>query len=71
MAETLHLSETLRVRIFVDFWNFNLSIRQIEKDFKIDWSPIGKLFAAQAGALINPSARTVFEAMHVYGSIDF
>ena len=31
---------------------------------------LGRLFAVEAGALIDPNSRTVFEAIHVQGLID-
>jgi hypothetical protein len=60
----------LRVRIFVDFWNFSLSLRDKDDDFRVDWKPVGQLFTIEAGKLVDPSANAVFEGMHVYSSID-
>lgn len=61
---------SLRVRIFVDFWNFSLSLRRADNAFMVDWKPVGPLFAAEAGKLVDPKAQVVFEALHVYGSFD-
>ena len=60
----------LRVRIFVDFWNFSLSLRDDDDTFRVDWKPIGNLFTKAAANLVDPSAHPVFEGMHVYGSVD-
>ncbi|CAM3764350.1 NYN domain-containing protein [Paracoccus yeei] len=60
----------LRVRIFVDFWNFSLSLRREDNTFMVDWGPVGPLFTAEAARLVDPSARPIFEAIHVYGSFD-
>lgn len=60
----------LRVRVFVDFWNFSLSLRRVDSGFMLDWRPVGPLFASEAGGLVDPDTRAVFEAMHVYGSFD-
>jgi len=60
----------LRVRIFVDFWNFTLSLRSADDTFRIDWLPVGPLLAAEAGKLVDRSAPAIFEGMHVYGSYD-
>ena len=60
----------LRVRIFVDFWNFQLSLRREDNAFMVDWNPVGPLFASEAGKLVDPKAKAVFEAIHVYGSFD-
>jgi ribosomal protein L34E len=60
----------LRVRIFVDFWNFSLSLRNEDDDFRVDWKPIGPLLTADAGKLVDATANALFEGMHVYSSID-
>lgn len=63
-------SGKLRVRIFVDFWNFSLSLRDEDPAFKIDWLPIGPLLTIEAGRLVDSQTPAKFEAMHVYGSYD-
>ncbi len=63
-------AKSLRVRIFVDFWNFSLSLRSADNTFMVDWRPVGPLFASEAGKLVDPTSQAVFEAMHVYGSFD-
>jgi hypothetical protein len=60
----------LRVRIFVDFWNFSLSLRDKDDTFRVDWKPIGQLLTIEAGKLVDVTAHAVYEGMHVYGSID-
>jgi len=60
----------LRVRVFVDFWNFSLSLRSEDATFKVDWTPVGPLLAQEAGRLVDPLTPATFEAMHVYGSYD-
>jgi uncharacterized LabA/DUF88 family protein len=60
----------IRVRIFVDFWNFSLSLRDRDDDFRVDWKPIGQLLTSEAGKLVDGSAHAVYEGMHVYSSID-
>lgn len=67
---TVQPVKPLRVRIFVDFWNFSLSLRRADGGFMVDWRPVGPLFASEAGKLVDPTAQAVFEAMHVYGSFD-
>ena len=61
---------SLRIRVFVDFWNFTLSLRNEELGFKTDWQPIGRLLAFEAANLIDSSIPLVYEGMHVYGSYD-
>ncbi|WP_413989357.1 NYN domain-containing protein [Labrys okinawensis] len=60
----------LRVRIFVDWWNFSLSLKRKDSNFNTDWRPIGPLLASEAGKMVDPSAPAIFEGMHVYGSFD-
>lgn len=59
-----------RVRVFVDFWNFQLSIkRHIGKDFPLDWKSLGPWFAAEAAkvaALAGDTRGARFDGMHVY-----
>ena len=56
------------MRIFVDFWNFSLSLRRLDDAFKVDWQPIAGLFVNEAAKLVGTPCS--FEAMHVYGSYD-
>jgi hypothetical protein len=58
----------LRVRIFVDFWNFSLSLRRKDDQFMVDWSKIPSHFVNEAANLLGGPA--AFEGMHVYGSYD-
>jgi uncharacterized LabA/DUF88 family protein len=69
-ASTLHPAQRLRVRVFVDFWNFQLELKRQDPSFKTDWLPIGPLFASEAGKLVDPTGLIMFEGMHVYGSFD-
>lgn len=63
-------TRTLRVCVFVDFWNFTLSLKDKDEQFKSDWRLIGPLFAKEAGRLIDGDLSASYEAMHVYGSHD-
>lgn len=63
-------SNLLRVRVFVDFWNFTLSLNAVQAKFHPDWSRLGRLFAEHAATQVDPAALHAFEAMHVYGSFD-
>ena len=60
----------LRIRIFVDFWNFSLSVRSTDAQFKIDWNKLGPTLTAAAGNLVEPASPSHYEGMHVYGSYD-
>ena len=60
----------LRVKVFVDFWNFTLSMRSVDPTFKVDWHKLGHCLAREAGLLIDYDANVLYEGMHVYGSYD-
>jgi uncharacterized LabA/DUF88 family protein len=60
----------VRVHVFIDFWNFSLSLRSVDGGFMINWSPIGPLLAKEAARLVDPIAQASFEGLHVYGSYD-
>ena len=67
---TATASTGIRVRVFVDYWNFVLSVRSENSAFKIDWSKLGPVLTAEAGRLVDPSVPVRYEAMHVFGSYD-
>jgi hypothetical protein len=54
----------------VDFWNFTLSLRNIDAAFKVNWQALGQYLAREAGQIVDPAAPVVYEGMHVYGSYD-
>lgn len=61
----------VRVRAFVDFWNFHLSVREnIRKDFPLDWKALGPWLTTEAGRLILGAGGDIgafrYEGMHVY-----
>lgn len=63
----------LRVRVFVDFWNFDLSMRQrgfYAEGYKVDWSSLGPSLARLAGDVVDSAAPAVYRGMNVYGSYD-
>jgi uncharacterized LabA/DUF88 family protein len=69
-ASSSDSTQRLRVRVFVDFWNFSLSLRNEDDSFRVEWKPIGPILTAEAGALVDSTANALFEGMHVYSSID-
>ena len=58
----------VRVRVFVDFWNFQLSLNQGGDRFKADWSILGSLLAGEALQKVDEAAHLVYQGMNVYGS---
>lgn len=69
MASATPTIAPLRVRIFVDFWNFSLSLRRENDTFRVDWKPVAGVLVAEAAQLLGGAPAT-YEAMHVYGSYD-
>lgn len=68
-------SKDLRVRVFVDFWNFSLSVKRWRDPFPIDWCRLGPWLSAHAGKLGmgnagQPSPIVRYEGLHVYMSYD-
>ena len=58
----------VRVRVFVDFWNFQLSLNQAVPDFKPDWTKLGHLLAREALQKVDDAAHLTYQGMNVYGS---
>ena len=61
---------SIRVRVFVDFWNFQLSLRREERGFDIDWNAAGRILAAESASVVDSTARVAYQGMNVYGSYD-
>lgn len=59
-----------RIRIFVDFWNFSLSLRRHDENFMLNWQLVAPVFVREAAKILNSASPATFEAMHVYGSYD-
>lgn len=72
-------SAKLRVRVFVDYWNFQLSLNAREAKlrglddfrFEVDWKGLGPWLAKKACAVINCApAEHSFEGVIIYTSYD-
>ena len=62
---------TLRTRIFVDFWNFQLSVNQTANNFTIDWRKLPGCLVEAANELAGAKERKLlYEGMGVYLSYD-
>ena len=64
------LGQRYRARVFVDFWNYTLSMRGVDAAFRTDWSRLGPVLAAAAVACINPQAPCEYQGLNFYGSYD-
>jgi len=60
----------VRVRIFVDFWNFTLAVNSLNPKPLIDWAKLGPVLTAEAGALVDLTRPASYEGLEVYGSFD-
>jgi uncharacterized LabA/DUF88 family protein len=60
----------IRIRIFIDFWDFSLALRDHDDNFRVDWNPVANVFTREAGKIVDGTIATSFEGMHVYGSYD-
>lgn len=58
----------LRVMIFIDFWNYELAMKDLESSFKTDWSKLPVRTVAEAGKLLQHPC--VYERCFVFGSYD-
>ena len=63
----------VRVRIFIDFWNFQLALNALEKaagrtSFSLDWKGVSTACCDQVDVLIKPVSGVAYEGLHVYSS---
>lgn len=63
-------SERHRVRVFADFWNYTLSMREVEEAFRTDWSKLGPELAQAASTLVHAAATVAYQGLNFYGSHD-
>ena len=59
-----------RVRVFVDYQNFTLSLRRTESNFMIDMRPLGVCLAQEELREVDPNASALYQGMNVYSSYD-
>lgn len=57
-----------RVRVFVDFWNYTLAMKQVDAGFRTDWSALGPKVARAAALTVGPTVQHAFQGMSVHGS---
>lgn len=68
----------VRIAVFVDFWNFQLSLNEREarqqgvsdRRFKVNWKDLGPWLAEKAHALLKDPSPHSFEGVIVYASYD-
>ena len=42
--------------MFVDFWNYTLSMRNADAEFRTDWAKLGPVLARTATGVVNAAA---------------
>ena len=57
-----------RVRVFVDFWNYTLSMRDADRAFRTDWSRLGPVLSHAAAAVVDAAATGEYQGLNFYGS---
>lgn len=50
-VKVAEVSGVQRVRVFIDFWNFTLSLKEIEPEFRVNWKILPGWFSKEAGSL--------------------
>ena len=56
--------------MFVDFWNFTLSMRSADEYFETDWSTLGAELSRAAVAEVDTTANGEYQGLNFYGSYD-
>ena len=60
----------IRVKVFVDFWNFQLTINNLHQGFRVDWQKLGPAIARESLEIVDATASLSYQGMNVYGSYD-
>ena len=59
---------SVRIKVFVDFWNFQIAFNNENAGFNIDWRILGSVLAEEALTMVDASASLSYQGMNVYGS---
>lgn len=59
-----------RVRVFVDFWNYTLSMQSRDREFWTDWSKFGPVLSRAAADVVAATAVAEYQGVNIYGSYD-
>jgi uncharacterized LabA/DUF88 family protein len=70
MSTDSAVRNNVRVMVFVDFWNFQISVNTRNPRFPIDWRRLGLVLAQASMGIVDPDAQTSYEGINVYGSYD-
>ena len=70
MVSDANTDYRIRVRVFVDFWNFQLTVNGLATEFRIDWRKLGPVVAEESLMVVDSTASMTYQGMNVYGSHD-
>lgn len=70
MSQSASPSASVRVRVFIDFWNYTLSMKAADPEFDTDWSKIGGAIADAAALIAGKNNPCVYQGANVYLSYD-
>ena len=59
-----------RVRVFVDFWNYTLAMRDVDGSFRTDRAKLGPALSHAAAALVGVAQTHEYQGLNFYGSHD-
>ncbi len=59
-----------RVRVFVDFWNYTLSMQNADAAFRTDWAKLGPVLARAATKVVDAATAGEYQGLNFYGSHD-
>lgn len=62
------LPAPLRIKTFIDFWNYELSMKEVDNSFKTDWTQLPSVLVEAVRDLIAPPHGVINQGVHVYGS---
>lgn len=58
----------LGIKIFIDFWNYELSMKGVDPEFRTDWFSIAHPLIDEVESLMTPPHGVMNFGVHVYGS---
>lgn len=65
-----HSTPRNRIRIFVDFWNYTLSMRSVDAEFRTDWATISNVLVQAAASKIGSPLPAEYQGLNFYSSHD-
>jgi uncharacterized LabA/DUF88 family protein len=70
VSMTRPATSPVRFRLFVDFWNFQLSLKNCDHSLKTDWANLSNVLIAAAVSKVGGLVHAEYEGMYVYVSFD-